>query len=251
VIADGDQLRCRWTAQRTYGLVESYSRFPHLQFLKCETDQQLASWVRAWGPIHLTERELGRDGGVVLSPISRYRILQRWLKASANLINAFRNSRCEAYWLKEFLSAEFDLWGELPGARDVEPFDKMSVMEWAFKNKFGISEDTTNWLQRAGSRSISDATAYVLDLTPFASGTGLTCTTKDGKPHIEAGWKLASLQEALRWMVWYDEFRQRSLIFCEECSEPFRTTSAHPRKYCGAKCGHRVAARNWQKRHRK
>src|SRR5262245_50545245 len=73
VVVEGGQMRCRWTAQRTYGLVESYSRAPHLQFLKCKTDQQLASWVKAWGPIHLTAGQLSRDGGVVLSPISRYR----------------------------------------------------------------------------------------------------------------------------------------------------------------------------------
>jgi hypothetical protein len=241
VVADGNQLRCRWTAQRTYNLVESYSRSPHLQFLKCETDQQLANWVRVWGPIDLTAADWGRDGGFASSPISSYRILQRWLKASANLINAFRSSRSEAYWLQEFLSAEFV----------VNPSGNMSLMEFAFKKLFGINEDTANWLQGAGSRSISDATAFVLSVTPFVTGAGLRCTTKDGKPHIEAGWKLGTLDEALRWMVWYDEFRQRPLIFCEECSEPFRVTSAHLRKYCSAECGHRVAARNWQRRRRK
>jgi hypothetical protein len=245
VVADRDQLRCRWTAHRTYDLVESYSRSPHLQFLKCKTDQQLASWVRAWGPINLTAAELGRDGGLASSPISSYWILQRWLKASAHLINAFRSSRREAHWLQEFLSADFDLECDSP----LKPLGDMSRTEDFLKKRFGINEDTANWLQRTGSQSVSDATAFVLSITPFETGAGsLRCTTKDGKPHIEAGWNITRLENALRWMIWYDEFRQDPLIFCEECLEPFRVTSAHPRKYCSAECGHRVAARNWRRK---
>jgi len=243
VTAQNGQLICRWTPNRIYDLVEAYSRSPHLQFLKCKTDQQLATFVTAWGPLRLTPEEWSR-GGLASIPISSYRIVQRWLKASANLINAFKTSSEEVHWLQEFLSAEFDLRCDSP----VKPWGDVSELESMFKVAFGINEDTANWLQRAASRSISDATAFVLSVTPFAAHAGLACTRKRGKPHIEAGWRLTTLEQALSWMVWYDEFNQHSLIFCQECFEPFRSTSAHPRKYCSAECGHRVAARNWRRK---
>jgi hypothetical protein len=242
VSLDGDQIRLRWTPDHTYDLFEAYPRFPHLSFLKCKTDQELVSFVTSWGPLNLTAEE--RTLGISSMAVSSYRVSQRWLKAVISLIDGFKNSREERQHLREFLAAELVCCQESP----VKPIGNQSLVEFSFRQTFRIAEDTTSWIERTDLQRVRTAAGYVLGITTFVGGAGLECGRKEGKPHIDARWSVDTLEDALRWMVWQDEFNQHPLLFCRECLQPFRALSKHRRKYCSSECGHRVAARNWKKR---
>jgi hypothetical protein len=240
VSLEGDQIRLRWTMDHSYDLVEAYPRFPHLRFLKCKTDQELVSFVTSWGPLNLTAEE--RVLGTSSMAVNSYRVFQRWLKAVVSLIDGFKNSREERQHLQEFLAAELACCQESL----VKPIGNQSEMGFAFRQAFGITEDTTSWIERTDLQRVRAAAGYILSITPFVRGAGLECGRKEGKPHVEARWSVDTLEDAFRWMVWQDEFIQHPLLFCRECSEPFRALSKHRRKYCSPECGHRVAARKWR-----
>jgi hypothetical protein len=266
----------------TYDLVEAYSHSPHLHFLQCKSDQDLAQFVENWGPIYLTQAQLAR--GVSEVPIEHYRVLQSWLRAVVYLMDAYRNSvddngrECRRY-LEVFFLAErlrqhyrknrapftieeirFGLQQAELGILSDEPIDSNfrsaseqvsemvgeSELEFGIRVQYEITEDTRSWIQFADLRMVRGAVQTVLRHTSLVLGVYLDCGERGGKPHIEARWTVPSLELALSWMVWYDALNQHSLLFCRECREPFRAGSAHRRKYCSEACGHRVAARKWR-----
>jgi len=275
--------------RESYDLLGAYSHSPHLDFLKWESDQDLAQFVEKWGPIYLTQAQLAR--GVSEVPIEHYRVLQSWLRAVVYLIDAYRNSvddngcECRRY-LEVFFLAErlrqhygkdpapvtideisFCLkQGEL-GILSDEPIgsnfrsaseqvSKMvgeSELEFCIRGQYGITDDIGSWIGVADLRMVRGAVQTVLRHTSLVLGVYLDCGERGGKPHIEARWTLPSLERALSWMVWYDVLNQHSLLFCreEKCRKAFRAKNAHRRKYCSEKCAHRVAARNWRNKNLK
>jgi hypothetical protein len=280
-----DKIHCL-LGRETYDLVESYSHSPHLLFIKCKSDQELARFAEKWGPIYLTQAQLAR--GVSEVPIEHYRVLRSWLRAVVYLMDAYRGSvdddgrECRRY-LEGFFLAErlrqhyrkdlgpvrveeigFHLQQAELGILSDEPINsnfksaseevpKMvgeSWLEFCIRGEYGIAGDTGSWIRGADVRMVRGAVQTVLRHTSLVLGVYLDCGERGGKPHIEARWTLGSLEQALSWMVWYDVLNQHSLLFCrnEKCCKPFRAESAHRRKYCSEECAHRVAARNWRRK---
>jgi len=249
VCLDDGRIRCR-LAPHAYHLLEAYECSPHLRFLKCKTDQDFVSFVRRWGPLDLTQRDI--DCGISRKPLELYRILQRWLEAVVRLMDAYRNSdddkggECRE-WLPKFLSAEFALRRQENWKSSTQ-----TELEFTMRGICGIreGEDTLSWIRSADLQMIRLAVEYVLRNTPLVLGVYLACGRRDRKPQVEAHWTVPTLQYALQWMVWYDVFNHHSLLFCheEKCRKPFRAENAHRRKYCSEECAHRVAARKWRRK---
>jgi hypothetical protein len=81
-------------------------------------------------------------------------------------------------------------------------------------------------------------------------GAHLVCRRKRDRRFVEAGWTISCLEDALRWMIWYDEFSKHPLVCCSECRTVFRRETAHSKKYCTHDCAHRATARVWQRKKR-
>jgi hypothetical protein len=181
-------------------------------------------------------------------PIARYRAVQQWLKALANLLSAIKGSSEEREMLKAFLQAECESGrnGPLRPSR-TEPLAVLAV-----RQKFRVDGDIFAWIDQSRVQRVRAAADFVVAITPIApGGVGLRCTRKRREVRILADWELLTLEEALRWMFWFDQFSQHPIICCPGCTKVFRPRTNHARKYCSGKCAHRVTGRNWQRRKRK
>ena len=63
VEACNDLLHCEFAPDGQYDLIEAYSKTPHIQFMNCQSVDDLRSFTRAWGPLilyaHLGTRTSG------------------------------------------------------------------------------------------------------------------------------------------------------------------------------------------------
>lgn len=238
------QVHCVLAPDRTYDLIEAYPRRPHLAFLKLKTDRDLVSFVQTWGPLDLV-RGRRRDElqqGVSVKPVKEYWLFQQWLKTLVRLLGAFKRSRHERKFLLEFLAADFESEQASPIAAPGDP----SSLGLILKAFFSLKEDPVGWIEQADLKSVRKAVAFVLDSTPLVTGASLQAIWKGRRPEIRTRWNVDTLLDALRWMVWHDEWIHHPLLFCQACDEPFRPQFSHRRLYCSPACGHRVAARKWR-----
>lgn len=235
------QLQCHLAFERTYKLLEAYRSGLHLRFLECDSDQQLVSFLKSWGPLYAEWLTLWETRDSVSIPLSRCRAEQRGLRALIGLLTAFKRSAGERAALQEYIEAEYELqFNSLAPS-----YDPSAV--WLLKSTFRIEASVSEWAQSSNLPMVRSATMVALQNVPFMVGASLTCNRKAGRPQVEARWNVDTLEAALRWMVWQDEAIGRPTLCCEECRKVFRADSAHVRKYCSYECGHRVAARKWQK----
>jgi hypothetical protein len=245
VLSDG-VLHCTLALDRKYVLTEAYRDDLHISFSNIETDDDLRAFVHAWGPLYLTDEQ--RRRGTASFPLGPFRTFQRWLRALLNLLAAFKRAEGERAALQEFIEAEFeyDRNSPVPALLPQEP-----PLLAGLRCQFGISGDLVDWTQGAGLRAVRAATDFLVSCTPVGTPrAGLTCLRKPNRRQIEATWAVSSLEDALRWMVWYDEYTKHSLVCCQECRKVFRAETAHARKYCSHECAHRATAREWQRRKR-
>jgi len=243
-MVDG-QVRCELEPERSYDLVRAYQYDPHVQLINCATDEQLVSFVRAWGPLGSSVDELNR--GSCSTPLSRYWIFQNWLKGFFNLLTAFKDSAGEREALQEFMEAEIGDWrSSAIASPQSEPLPILGL-----KTQFGIEDDLSTWLRDSPLGIVRSAIQFMIEVMPVGAHPHLMCVRRSGKPALEARWSVDSLEVALKWMVWYDEFEQHPVICCQACRRVFRPDTAHARKYCSYECAHRVAAREWQRKQSK
>ncbi len=236
-----EQVRCELAGERPYDLILSYQKNPHIQLINCATDEQLVSFVRAWGPLGPSVAELNR--GSCSAPLSRYRSFQNWLRRFFNLLVAFKDSSGEREALQEFVTAEIDVWRCSAIASQGEPLSILGL-----KTQFGIEGDLSTWLTDSPIVTVRLAVRLMIEVMPVNVHPQLSCVRRSGKPALEARWSVDSLDVALKWMVWYDEFTQHPLICCQACRKVFRPDTAHARKFCTYECAHRIAARKWQRK---
>jgi len=232
--------------EQSYDLTQAYENDLHIRLANAKTDDDLIAFVRGWGPLYLTEEE--ERSGVAYLPLSRVRVTQRWLRALLDLLNAFKRAEDEKAALKEFISAECEYERNSPFPQvPPEPIALSSL-----RSRFGISGNVLEWVKGRNIKAVRAATDF---LVPFAQvGPGFAHFTLRRQQHrrVEATWMAPlSLEDSLRWMIWYDEYTKHPLVCCPECRNVFRAETAHARKYCSYKCGHREAARNWQRKKRK
>lgn len=173
-LRDG-QLCCLRTPDKRYDLVEAYARSPHLQFLKCATDDQLVAFVKTWGPLSLAPQEWSVPGLSSLS-VNSYRVFQRWLKAVVKLIDAFKNSANEREWLQEFLAAEFALSQDSA----VRNPGNESSLESYLKAIFRIAENAATWIKDSDLNIVRAATELAIGSTTFLNGQTSLAPRKTG-----------------------------------------------------------------------
>lgn len=245
---------CCKLASRGYDLMEAYEKLPHLRFIECKTDEDFVRFVGQWGPLQMW---YDNDSGIYREPIERYRVVQRYLKALVQLMDASRNSdddnggKCRD-WLPEFLLAELALRRQRARENRKLPLAR-TKLEPMLRHVCGIGdeEDVASWIRSADWKMVDIAVSYVLRNTTLSLGVYLECVLRNGKSEVEARPSLHTLEDALQCMVWCDVVIQHSLTFCRDCGKPFRAESARRRKYCNEVCAHRAAARNWIKEKRK
>jgi Zn-finger nucleic acid-binding protein len=237
-------LKCTLALDDTYDLGAAYKSDLHIRFSNTQTDEELVSFLRSWGPLGWVfpgnqEKSLS---------LAYCRAFRRWLRALVDVLAAFKRAEGERAALREFIEAEY----EKESASQHHLSEPLSIS--TLRKNFRISKgqnSVADWLTAATLPQIRFATDLLVRFFPLASNAArLSCTRKGGKPQVEAKWDLLSLEEALRWMIWYDEFTQHPIMCCNECRQLFRVDSAHARKFCSLECAHRATARVWARNKR-
>jgi hypothetical protein len=233
-------LHCVLDSGRTYVLAEAYDNDLHIRFANANSDEEMVSFIRAWGPLYVPSGQIPPDGRVLI-PRDYCTILQREMKALIEALSAFKHGKGEREALGALLDAE--------NALDE---DKENTSR-SLARAFGITQEVQDWLNLAGLSDVRAALDYVVGhaLSSVSCSIKLSCRQGGRRRRVEAGWELLTLEDALHWMVWYDEFTNHPVVCCAECREVFRGETARARKYCSDKCGHRATARVAMKKKRK
>jgi hypothetical protein len=243
VLRDG-LLHCSLATDLTYVLTDAYENDLHIRFANAETDRDLIAFVGSWGPLYLSEEQA--RCGVASLPLSYCRALQRWIRALLDLLTAFKRAVGERIALTEFIEAEYECERNSP----FSPNEPLSLA--LLRHNFEIIGNIVDWAEGANLLAVRSATDFLVPLASVGpKGAQLVCRRRRDKRRVEASWMVFNLEDALRWMVWYDEFTQHPILCCQECRKVFRGETAHARKYCTHECGHRATARNWQRNKRK
>lgn len=241
MILRGNELHCQLDAEGSYDLVEAYKANPHILFANADSDEKLVDFIRAWGPLREYGGETLADGSVHM-PLDVCRAYQRQIKALIGALTAFKWGKGEREALEELVLAAREEWewtvnilaGTLPIKRD---FPK-----WA--ESVSHRGDVLKWTKSASLQEVRFVTsALVENIVGSGYSLKLTLQRKRHRRQVVAGWKFMSLEQALRWMIWYDELNEHPIICCAECRKVFRGETARPRKYCSEKCGHKATAR--------
>lgn len=236
-IQDG-RLHCRLDPQNLYSLDEAYSTQPHLLFLRMRTEGDLRDFTCRWGPLFYFDPDLTSD----VSPVAWYWSRQHWLSALVKLVNAVRERHGERDALEKYVTADYeDQDVRFPEVK-VPPTNAVMHLLPAASDlsaaRIAIGNADVRAIREAASEVVRQASVLVC-----SAGFDVRST----RPRVVARWKIDSLDGALRWMVWRDEWRGQPLSYCAECHGVFSPKSKHRRKYCSQECGHRVAARKWAK----
>ena len=236
VLLHGDELHCSLEPEKTYDLAEAYGDKPHFHFMRADSDDELRRFICAWGPLYIPNGQIPADTTVRL-PLSLCRAYQRRMNSVVRALTAFRLGTGEREALEELLAAILTAaQGEL------DPY---------FLIRFRITGDVLEWARKISITDVRAATNHLIDnvLTPMFH-LRLALRHSGNRRVVEAGWTFMNLEEALRWMIWYDEFNERPIICCAECLEIFRGDSARARKYCSDTCGHKATARKAMRKKR-
>ncbi len=235
------RIHCPLALDRQYNLVKSRSYSPHVQFLKARSDQELFNFVRAWGPLYIVygapDSELER--GISVRPVSQYRAFQRLLKALVDLLLSCGKGRLDGRkCLVECLAAEQE-WDGFSALQTGEP-----ALHFGLRTLFCPGMNLSEWIGQASDSAIRNVAAFVLE-TQFSAEISLSAE-HDGKQfQITPKWKISTLREALKWMVWNDR-----LAFCQQCGGLF-TVTPHRWKYDTDECAHKATDREWRRKKRK
>jgi len=235
-------------ALETYALPEAYKHDLHIQFANADTDKDLIAFVRNWGPLSLSEAEKRTSAASV--SLSKLRAFQRWLKAVQGILAAFKRAKGEREALRQLLEAEYE-WESYSPSPHPEPVSWSLLRAWLTAQRMEMTGTIADWLSSAGIASVRSVTEPILSHVAAWPITGeFVFQRRRNRGEVEARWAIDDLKDALRWMVWYDEFTKHPIICCQECRKVFRSETAHARKYCSYECAHRATGREWQRRKR-
>jgi hypothetical protein len=232
-----------WELSQTgrYALLEAYQKGPHRQLATAADDEQLRTFVRAWGPLRA---RLGAWSGS--DPIDSYRNERDRLAAIVKLLASVAQPEHQREALLELVRlSERDLAFEsvLEGLRLIFPIPG--------EYPLGFDPNIQSWIEEATQKDIQKATEHLVCNFPLRNSGGTFTVAKEGRRSVvRASLGIASLGEALEWMVWQDIFRDNPFQFCVECGKLIPSTSRHVRRFCPDGCAHRRTAREWQQRKR-
>jgi hypothetical protein len=131
VEVDDGKIFCKIAGARTYDLVRSYAKTPHITFMNCDKDVDFKKFVSAWGPLLLFPEDLVR--GWALVPLKELPV-EDYIPGRQSVIDgsirpkktsiALRPTDCATQRLKAGLDLEYLLscfHTKAPGARSPEP----------------------------------------------------------------------------------------------------------------------------------
>ena len=216
--------------KRTYKLADAYRYAPHVQFINLKNNLELASFVRAFGPLYFVHQN-GQSTPVTDTNI--YWSFQRWLKSLVKLIEAFQESRSERESLLGFINAD-------------RQWSRDGSLALLLSYSFSLPKRPEQWIPKADKATVRKAMAHSIE-----TSLHVRANLQAGSSKVTTRWAINTLQDALKWMVWYDVFRQNPVLSCQECGEHFRPETKHLQKYHSPKCAHRAAARESARRIRR
>jgi hypothetical protein len=235
ILCDGE-LHCLLEPEKTYDLAEAYEDNLHVRFANADSDKELMDFIRAWGPLYIPNGQIPKDGVIAL-PLKLCRTYQRQVKAAISALTSFKWGEGEREALEELIAARIAVGG--------------GMLDPDFAIRFRITGNVLEWPKGAGIADVRTATSHLVEsvVTPIFH-LRLVLRSSGSRRRVEAGWSFMNLEEAVRWMIWYDEFTKHPIICCAECRTVFRGDTARARKYCSTDCGHRATARETMRRKR-
>jgi len=230
-------LLCVLDWDNQYDLESAYSNRPHLSFLQLRTDDELRHFTLRWGPLNLVRSARSEIRVSVVEFWSE----QRLLSALLRLVNAVRNRTNERDAVAAFVTADRKA-NELAFEPD-PPFVRSILGKF-----FPAASDFVEAVHEADIGTVRDAAAEIVRRHTMVVASAGFDVKPGRKPEIVARLQMLNLLEALKWMVWRDEWRGQPLAYCPECDKAFGPRSKHAKKYCSPECAHKVAARDWARR---
>jgi hypothetical protein len=242
VILCDAQLHCLLQSEKTYDLAEAYEDNLHVRFANADSDKELMDFIRGWGPLWIPNGQIPSNGVVAL-PLADCRAYQRQIQAVIGALTAFKWGQGEREALEALIKAEY-------GVHEFSSTGEPMLLT-VLRSVGPISGNFFDWVKDAGISEVRAATNYLVRIVVGASfNLSLTFRRKGKQRLVEAGWQFFTLEEALRWMIWHDEFTKHPVICCQECRKVFRGETSRSRKYCSVECGHRATAREAMRRKR-
>lgn len=257
---DGSWMRCRsvhiqegtivceldWT--RTYDLERAYPKDPHIQFLNCTTDEELRRFTQAWGPLYLRETG-GADSewrtGRVVRPLAAYRADLRRFRSVKGILEAAKGRGDERAALEEFLAADEE---EFQFSALYEP-GKATHHQFTLKLLQRFEGSIFEWVESAPIVQLREALKHCVEAEVTMPMTGgVRVVLHRGRTKVVPSYRLSTLQGALAWMIWFDEWTTNPPTVCPACHTIFRPPSFHRMIYCSNRCAHRIAMQKYRQR---
>lgn len=232
---------CELAVSRAYDLVAAYSKAPHIKFLNCQTKEDFQTFVQDWGPLLLSDKEWkDRKANVALDS---YRAYKSFFRAIKSMIDACRGVGDQRESLVEYFTAEANMAG--PARKEVKALTYLNLISPLTHRLDG---DPVEWAQSADIAQLRRVLALcVEDHVRSPHGWGLRVNVRARDFEIMHSFELYSLWDALKWMLFYDEWYERRPILCPECPNIFAPRSGHNWKYCSPECAHRATNRKWRR----
>jgi hypothetical protein len=239
-VVEGELIGYKLAKGRAYDLVDAYTYAPHIEFANCDDFQ---SFLLAWGPLLHTESKL--DWRVV--QVSQYQACKGFLRAMMRMISACKGLQDQRESLIDFLTAEVNM---------VESGTTRNLLKQAISIDL-VSDlslptqiiDPFEWARSASILEVRKALAVCVENWVRApSRWGLRVDRHGRDLLIKPSFELFSLWDAMKWMLFFDEWNRRAPILCQECPRIFRSETAHERKFCTPECAHRAANRKWRRK---
>ena len=217
-LKDG-QFCCHLALDRQYDLIAAYPKGPHIQFLNCKSIESLLSFTRAWGPLYLV-RTPGGGGikvGTAVRRLDELQAHQRWLCAVKGMIDACRGRADERKSLLEFLAAEADLdrTSNTYRSGSTPMFHKILQLTFSYET------DSITWAASTDVGSVKKALAFSVETCVHVPTGYLKVEQRQKTFEITPTFSVVDLWEALRWMLWFDEWNRKPLRSCSECNRIF------------------------------
>src|ERR1700675_627888 len=244
----GEDLYCELAVDRPCSLVDSYSRDPHIQFLNCETDEDIQRFVRAWGPLYLKYGDAQQDElrqGAAVRSLKEYRADLRRFKAVKGLVDAAKGNRDERSSLIEFILADEEDYRLSPLYRP----ESLSSMHFSLQLWLCPQSDLMTWVRTCSTADVRRALAFCVECEVTAPWPGgLKVLPHKNRLRVVPSYRRQTLNDAMRGMVWFDEWNAWPPVACSDCHKVFRPLTHHKRKYCSSPSAHRTVVRNWRKK---
>lgn len=257
---EGHWMRCRrveienghvvcdldWT--RTYDLEKAYPKDPHIQFLNCANDEDILRFTRAWGPLYLRSTGGPDDEwqtGRVRRSLAESRAFLRRFRGVKGILEAAKGNVDEREALAEFLAADEEAFRL---GTQYKP-DDLPHQQYSLKLWLRIKGSIFDWVQTAPIVPIRQALKFCVEAEvtmPWLGGVRVV--PYKGRTKVIPTYRLSSLEDALGWMIWLDEWNTNPPTVCPACHTVFRALSHHKMKYCSYRCAHRIAQHNYRQR---